>query len=115
MAFILKRMLQNPCLPTELRDPANWPAPMGDEGGNDEGGSPAGRHREKLVNALMKTRAALDAFNPDFVLMWGDDQYENFKEDVIPPYCVNAYDSFKITVPQANVWDEPSGETFEVP
>ena len=22
----------------------------------------------------------------------GDDQYENFKEDVIPPYCIYAYD-----------------------
>jgi hypothetical protein len=115
MAYILKRMLQNPGLPSELRDPAGWPAPMRAEWGNDEGESSAGRHREKLVSALMKTRAALDAFNPDFVLMWGDDQYENFKEDVIPPYCVNAYDSFKITTPQANVWDEPSGETFEVP
>ena len=35
-----------------------------------------------------KTRAALDAFKPDFVLIWGDDQYENFKEDVVPPYCI---------------------------
>ena len=37
-----------------------------------------------------RARAALDAFNPDFVLMWGDDQYENFREDIIPAYCISA-------------------------
>ena len=29
-------------------------------------------------------RQALNEFDPDFVLMFGDDQYENFKEDIIP-------------------------------
>lgn len=28
MAWILKRMLQNPKLPEELRRPQGWPAPM---------------------------------------------------------------------------------------
>ena len=115
MAYILKRMLQNPRLPEALRNPANWPRDMRLEWGNDEGVSAARRHRERLVDAMMKTRAALDDFKPDFVLIWGDDQYENFREDVIPPYCVNAYDRFKIIVPQANVWDEPGGELFELP
>ena len=32
-------------------------------------------------------REELDAFNPDIVLVWGDDQYENFREDVIPAFC----------------------------
>jgi hypothetical protein len=115
MAFILKRMLQNPKLPAALRDPANWPQAMRAEWGHDEGVSSAARHRQRLVAAMMKTRAALDVFKPDFVVIWGDDQYENFKEDVIPPYCVNAYDSFKITVPQGNVWNEPGGELRELP
>ena len=39
MAFILKRMLQNPKLPEKLRTPAGWPAPMRAEWGNDEGRS----------------------------------------------------------------------------
>ena len=68
---------------------------MRTEWGNDEGVSSAARHRERLVGAMMKTRAALDAFKPDFVLIWGDDQYENFKEDIIPPYCVNAYEKLQ--------------------
>jgi hypothetical protein len=115
MAFILKRMLQNPHLPAALRDPAGWPAEMRAEWGEDEGTTSAGHHRKRLVGALERTRAALEAFDPDFVLIWGDDQYENFREDVIPPYCVNAYDSFKITVPPGNVWNEPPGELFETP
>ena len=37
-------------------------------------------------------REALDAFKPDIVLIWGDDQYENFKRDCIPAFCVGIYD-----------------------
>jgi hypothetical protein len=33
--------------------------------------------------------------NPDVVLVWGDDQYENFREDIIPAFCVMAYDGFE--------------------
>jgi hypothetical protein len=47
-----------------------------------------------LVGWMDRTRAALDAFRPDFVLLWGDDQFENFREDIIPPYCVAAYEKF---------------------
>ena len=35
--------------------------------------------------------------SPDFVLMFGDDQYENFKEDLLPPFCVYAFDEFEIS------------------
>src|SRR5205814_10055598 len=86
MAFLLRRMLQNPSPPASLREPAGWPEDMRAEWGADEGVSAARRHRLELVGALMKTRAALDAFDPDFIVIWGDDQYENFKEDVVPPY-----------------------------
>jgi hypothetical protein len=115
MAGILKRMLQNPRLPAELRDPHNWPAEMQAEWGNDEGASAAARHRDELVGWMNKTRRALDDFNPDFVLMWGDDQYENFKEDVIPAYCVNAHDNFRFAAPPGNVWNEGAEKTFDVP
>ncbi|MEA2852670.1 MAG: hypothetical protein QOE02_2689, partial [Rhodospirillaceae bacterium] len=67
MSWILKRMLQNPQLPEALKSPAGWPEPMRAEWGNDEGTSAATRHRADLVGWLEKTRAALDAFKPDFV------------------------------------------------
>ena len=112
MSWILKRMLQNPKL-QRAAHPAGWPAAMRAEWGNDEGASSAARHRADLVAWMDKTRAALDAFKPDFVLIWGDDQYENFKEDVVPPYCISAYESFKFASPPGNVWGE-TDKTYEL-
>src|SRR5438067_6105882 len=118
MAFILKAMLKNPKLPAKLRDPSGWPAAMRAEWGEDEGEGSARRHREALVAALMKTRQALDAFDPDFVLIWGDDQYENFKEDGVPSFCVFAVDGIN-SRPYArpgrsneNVWGEGPDTVF---
>jgi hypothetical protein len=114
MSWILKRMLQNPKLPAALRTPDGWPEAMRAEWGTDEGTASATRHRADLVGWLEKTRAALDAFAPDFILMWGDDQYENFREDIIPPYCVSAHDRFKFSPPPGNVWGE-TDRTFDLP
>jgi hypothetical protein len=114
MSWILKRMLQNPRLPEALRTPAGWPEAMRAEWGNDDGTSAARRHRAELVGWLEKTRAALDDFNPDFILMWGDDQYENFREDIVPPYCISAYDRFRFSSPPGNVWGETE-TTFDLP
>ncbi len=113
MAGILKRMLQNPRLPEHLRTPEGWPAEMRAEWGDDAGTASAARHRAALVGWMERARAALDAFKPDFVLMWGDDQYENFREDVIPPYCVSAFDKFTFSPPADNVWGE-TDRTYEV-
>src|SRR6202171_3996032 len=120
MAWILKRMLQNPHLPEKFRRVENWPEAMRAEWGNDEGLSSARRHRETLLRSLRKARAQIDEFKPDFVLIWGDDQYENFKEDVIPPFCVLACDSFEAT-PWShtrfgpNPWNEGPDTTFRIP
>ena len=83
------------------------------EWGDDHGTAAAGRHRAALVDWLRKVRAALDEFHPDFVLIWGDDQYENFREDMIPPYCISALDSFRFSPPANNVWNE-TDRTFEL-
>jgi hypothetical protein len=106
MANILKHMLQNPKLPEKLRTPAGWPDGMRTEWGNDEGVAAAKTHREKLVDGMRRVRAAIDDFKPDFILIWGDDQYENFKEDIIPPFCISAHPGFEVGVPANNVWGE---------
>jgi hypothetical protein len=113
MSGILRRMLQNPKLPPELRTPDGWPAEMRAEYGSDEGTASAAKHRSELVGWMHKVRAALDDFNPDFVLMWGDDQYENFREDVIPAYCISAFDKFSFSPPADNVWGERD-KTYEL-
>jgi len=114
MDWILKRMLQNPRLPEQFRKPAGWPAAMREEWGGDEGTSAAKRHREKHLVWLRKVRTALDEFKPDFVVIWGDDQYENFREEIVPPYCINAFDHFEFGPPPKNIWNEPPEKKFRI-
>lgn len=114
MAFLHKRMLQNPQLPEAMRDPHNWPEPMRNEWGNDEGASAAARHRDALVGWMNKVRKALDDFNPDYVILFGDDQYENFREDIIPPYCIAAHENFSFHAHEGNVWGETEDDNYEI-
>lgn len=109
----LPRTLADPALPEPLRVPGGWPAAMRDEWGDDEGAAAAERHRAALVQELRRAREILDAFAPDFVVVWGDDQYENFTEDVIPAYCVLAYDRlachpWRNAGTMQNYWGEPA-------
>jgi hypothetical protein len=116
MARILERVLQDPDLPEQYRQPAGWPEPMRQEYGTDKGRSAAARHRQALVAGFHKARRVLDDFAPDFVIIWGDDQYENFREDIIPPFCVMAYESIEHRpweeMRGPNAWDEPKDKTF---
>ena len=116
MAGILRHILQDPGLPDHYRHPESWPEAMRWEYGEDEGKSAAARHREALVAQFRKARRLLDDFAPDFVVIWGDDQYENFEEDIIPPFCVLAYESFAPRpweqLRGTNVWGEPKEKTF---
>jgi hypothetical protein len=92
MSGLLKYTLADPDIPAASKVPSAWPLPMQQEWAGDEGTAAAGRHRANIERGLRRARAALDAFAPDVVVIWGDDQYENFREDVIPPFCVLAYD-----------------------
>jgi hypothetical protein len=116
MARILRRVLQDPDLPERFRTPAGWPEAMRRDWGTDEGLAAARQHRAALVAKFRETRRRLDAFGPDLVVIWGDDQYENFKEDVIPPFCVLAYEAIEhrpwSETSSPNVWDEPKDTTF---
>jgi hypothetical protein len=96
MAGLLRWTLQDPDIPSEVKDPAAWPAAMRAEWADDGGTAAAGRHRAELVAHLRCCRRALDAFHPDVVVVWGDDQYENFREEVVPPFCVLAYDDLDV-------------------
>jgi hypothetical protein len=87
--------------PARWKDPANWPPAMRDEWSDDESVSAARRHRAEVLKGYRAARQAIDDFKPDFVLIFGDDQYENFKEDVLPPFCIYAVDEFKLPSPRA--------------
>ena len=118
-AYPLTRLLKSDKISEELKNPLTWPEAMRIEYGEDEGVAAARKHRERLVQGFREQRAALDEFNPDVVLVWGDDQYENFKEDIIPPFCVLAYDQIDCTPftlkdgsARRNVWNEPADKVF---
>jgi Catalytic LigB subunit of aromatic ring-opening dioxygenase len=116
MGRILRRVLDDPALPEQYRDPSGWPAPMREEWGADEGLSAAARHRAALLAGFRNARCALDEFKPDLVVIWGDDQYENFREDVIPPFCLLAYDTLEAKPWERhraqNVWHESHDKVF---
>ena len=96
MANILRGRLKDPDVPAAAKKVRNWPALMQREWGTDQGASAGADHRAAMLHGLRAVRRALDEFQPDFVLIWGDDQYENFKEDIVPPFCVHAYEDMDI-------------------
>jgi catalytic LigB subunit of aromatic ring-opening dioxygenase len=114
----LARMLHtDPRIPAHMKDPANWPEPMRLEWGDDEGIAAHKAHRARVFSAFRTIREEIDAFKPDVILIWGDDQYENFKEDIIPPYCVLAYEQlefapYKRLRGRPNIWGEPEDKVF---
>ena len=112
----LRRIMQDPGLPEELRTPAGWPERMRREWGDDEGEAHGRAHRDAIAAELRRARATLDAFRPDVLVVWGDDQYENFAEDVVPAFCVMGYDSVEFTPwtqwPPVNHWNEAKDTTF---
>jgi hypothetical protein len=94
MANILRGRLADPDIPAAAKDPATWPAAMQAEWADPT--AAAARHRAAMCVGLRRVRQALVDFDPDFVLIWGDDQYENFKEDCIPAFSVLAYDDMEL-------------------
>ncbi len=125
MAHPLRSTLSDNSIPAAHRDPASWPSAMQAEWGDDNGRSAAARHRAELVAAFAKVRAAIDDFKPDALVIIGDDQYENFREDIIPAYAILAYDDL-ICRPwgdvqhsaamggRENIWGEGPDTEFEV-
>jgi hypothetical protein len=60
---------------------------------------------------LAEVRRGLDDFEPDVVVIIGDDQYELFRESVVPAFCILAWGDQEVR-PHArseigNVWTEP--------
>jgi hypothetical protein len=122
---MLRTNVENGRIPAEvLADVENWPAPMRAEWGDDEGQAAAREHCARLLPAYRKLRDELDAFQPDLVVIWGDDQYENFKKDCVPAFCVYVLDE-AVSTPfaggargpfrtDANAWGAPRDTELRV-
>jgi hypothetical protein len=112
MAAILERVLQSPRLPDQSRQPSSWPAPMRHEWEEHRAGRAAPVHRLRSVEGFRAARAALAAFNPEFMMIFGDDQYENFREDGLAAFAVFALDEIEsrpyVRTGTAIAWSEPA-------
>ena len=121
MAGIMRSLLADPDVPADAKDPTRWPGPMRAEWGDDAGTAAAAGHRASLIEGFDRVRAALDAFDPDVIVVWGDDQYENFREDLVPPFAVLAYGDREVRPYDSRVystfpsyWDEPKDMTLNL-
>jgi hypothetical protein len=114
--------LDAPNADAHYRDRANWPRGMLEEMASDEGASASQAHRTRMIENFRKQRKLLDEFRPDFVVIFGDDQYENFQEDIIPPFCIYGLDDRfeakpwkrKRYIENGNAWDEPEDWAFDL-
>ncbi len=125
MSGILKWTLEDPAIPSDQKDVSRWPPEMKREWGTDQGTAAAVHHRAALVAEFERARQVLDRFDPDVVVIWGDDQYENFKEDIIPPYAILLYGDLdvqpwahaqgsSVMVGKPNIWGEKAETTFTI-
>ena len=115
----IKFCLADPALPERLRDLNNWPAPMREQWSDDEGRAHSDAHRQQMIDGFRMARRALDEFHPDICLIWGDDQYENYRQDCVPPFSVLAYDQVEFfpwrdNQRGVNSWNEPQDRSFTV-
>jgi hypothetical protein len=110
MAGLLNRTLNSDQVPEHLKDPKSWPAQMREEWKDPV--ASAREHRKRLVNGFRKAREAIDAFKPDFVVIFGDDQYENFREEGVPSFCVflqeeiESHPFARYFMGNTNIWNE---------
>jgi hypothetical protein len=118
MAGLLRAALNDPLLPAERRQQENWPAAMQEEYGHDGGAAGAKLHREALLESFRRVRADIERFRPDAIVVWGDDQYENFQEEIVPPFCVHAMGDLTVRPwketrrrRHPNVWGEGADAT----
>ena len=118
MAALLRNTLGDPAIPAGVADPANWSPAAQAEWGDDEARTSAAAHRAALLEGFARSRDAIEEFAPDAIFVWGDDQYENFREDIIPPYALLAYGDIESRpwekYPWPNVWNEPKDQAFTV-
>ncbi|WP_020498672.1 hypothetical protein [Sciscionella marina] len=121
MSSLLRATRRDPDIPEREKDPANWPEQMRAEWSDDRGLAAAAGHRAELLDGLRRCRAALDEFRPDALIVFGDDQYENFREEIIPPFCVLALPDVKVQpyapmneIGLPNAWGQPEDSSFEL-
>jgi len=115
----IKICLADPELPERLRSLDNWPDAMRRQWGSDDGQTHSDEHRQAMIDRFRRARRVLDEFQPDFCVIWGDDQFENYREDCVPAFSVLAYDAAEVqpwlhNQRGTNSWNEPKDKSFTI-
>ena len=98
------------------------PAQLLEELGQDNGLSQDQRDHKRVVESFQVLHDRLHEWNPDVLMIIGDDQAENFLQDNLPPFClytganVDGY-PFQRPAARVNLWNaEPETKfTFQCP
>jgi hypothetical protein len=123
IAGLLRSTLKTDRVPERLKNIANWPAGMQKEWGDDQGAHAATLHRQQIWAGFEAVRQKIREFNPDFIVIWGDDQYEQFREDCVPPFNVFIFDEVScqpylhnspINPRERNYWGEDVNKSFRI-
>ena len=121
IASLLRKTLGSPRVPEKLKDVHNWPIGMQQEWSDDQGARAAKEHRRRIWQSFREVRNRIEQFNPDFIVIWGDDQYEQFREECVPPFNVFIFDRLEcqpylldssLNPAEKNYWTEPVSKTF---
>jgi len=113
-------VMRAPKIAPRYPDRAAWPAPLLADLGADQGLTTSRRYHAAYRRNFLKLQRVIAGFKPDFMLIVGDDQYENFTEEIIPPFCVFGLDdavgirpwSHGIGGKGLNEWGEPEDFVF---
>ena len=86
------------------------PAQLIEELGQDNGLSQDCLDHQEVVKSFRILHDHLHAWSPDVVLIIGDDQTENFKEDNLSPFCIYTGETvagypFQRPAARVNLWD----------
>ena len=98
------------------------PAQLLEELGQDNGLSQDQRDHKRVIESFQVLHDRLHEWNPDVLMIIGDDQAENFLQDNLPPFClytgatVDGY-PFQRPAARVNLWNaEPETKfTFRCP
>ncbi len=93
------------------------PPQLIEELGDDNGLTQDRLDQKKVVEAFGVMRDRLHEWQPDVLMVIGDDQSENFKQDNLPPFClytgeeVDGY-PFRNVGGKNNIWDAAANTKF---
>jgi len=118
-AGLVRLAANSPMVPDEMKNPENWPDAMQEQYSKEK--ELTIEHRDRMIEGFRAVRKAIDDFKPDGIIIFGDDQYENFKEDCVPPFCVHIRDTIESQpfiksqggpARGENIWGEPDDKMF---